>query len=182
LSPIELEIEAAKPEQILHTYEVGQSVRCDKVTGVAVIEAISADGKKLTLKAGNLKAVVKKSEVSPLAVDGSHARKKAEQRQIVKRLQAQQNADQRQSIPKGRFETECDVRGMRAQEALQILQEFLDNAVLVGLNTVGVIHGQGTGALKKAVREYLKTYPQVRDFFPEQAHLGGDGKTIIEMQ
>lgn len=76
----------------------------------------------------------------------------------------------------------CDVRGQRADEALLAVEEFLDEAILSGYSAVAVIHGLGTGALKREIRHYLGQSAYVKRFYPAQATQGGDGKTIIELQ
>jgi DNA mismatch repair protein MutS2 len=75
----------------------------------------------------------------------------------------------------------CDVRGQRADEAVMAVEKFLDDAVMSGYHAVAVIHGMGTGALKKEIRNYLAGSAYVRRFYPAQATQGGDGKTIIEL-
>jgi DNA mismatch repair protein MutS2 len=75
-----------------------------------------------------------------------------------------------------------DVRGHRADEALAEVQDFLDKAVLEGADTVFVIHGHGTGALRRAVREYLATSAYVERFRPGGAGEGGDGVSIVTVR
>lgn len=75
----------------------------------------------------------------------------------------------------------CDVRGQRADEAVMHVEKFLDDAVISGYQAVAIIHGLGTGALKKEIRNYLSNSGYVRRFYPAQATQGGDGKTIIEL-
>jgi DNA mismatch repair protein MutS2 len=183
LAPLDAELLAHEPEKPRHTFEIGQDVKHPKLAGKSHIVALSSDGKKVTLVNGTIHLVVKASEVEPLGLnpDAIKAIKKAEHRQLLHRIH-QQQAPLGQPAFQGTFSLECNVRGKRTVEALEEVQAFLDNAHRVGLNTVGIVHGQGTGALKKAVRDYLKTCPFVKDFYPEQAHLGGDGKTIVEMK
>jgi DNA mismatch repair protein MutS2 len=75
-----------------------------------------------------------------------------------------------------------DVRGMRADEALNELQNCLDRAAMEEAGTIFVIHGHGTGALRKAVREYLATSPYVERFRPGGAGEGGDGVSVISLK
>lgn len=75
-----------------------------------------------------------------------------------------------------------DLRGMRADDALRALQEFLDRTVLEGAEAVFVIHGHGTGALRKVVREYLATSPYVERFRPGGPGEGGDGVSILSLK
>ncbi len=183
LAPLDAELLAHESEKIVYAFEVGQDVKHPKLAGKSQIVAMSSDGKKVTLKNGMISLVVKTSEVEPLGLspEAVKAVKKAEHRKLLHRIH-QQHAELGKPQSQGTFALECNVRGKRAIDALEAVQAFLDNAHRVGLNTVGIVHGQGTGALKKAVRDYLKTCPFVKDFYPEQAHLGGDGKTIVEMK
>jgi DNA mismatch repair protein MutS2 len=183
LAPLNAELLAHEPEKPRHTFEIGQDVKHPKLAGKSHIVALSSDGKKVTLVNGTIHLVVKASEVEPLGLnpDAIKAIKKAEHRKLLHRIH-QQQAPLGQPAFQGTFSLECNVRGKRTVEALEEVQAFLDNAHRVGLNTVAIVHGQGTGALKKAVRDYLKTTPYIKDFYPEQAHLGGDGKTIVEMK
>jgi DNA mismatch repair protein MutS2 len=75
-----------------------------------------------------------------------------------------------------------DVRGQRADEALTELEAFLDRTALEGADTVFVIHGHGTGALRKAVREFLATSPYVERFRPGGAGEGGDGVSVVSLR
>jgi DNA mismatch repair protein MutS2 len=185
MTPLEAELVAHTPEKETHVFRVGDAVRHPRLNAKTEVMAISADGKKITVKSGGISLVVSPEELEPAGLDAKSmlALKRAEKREILKRIQQQpREAVQERQLPKGRMAFECDVRGKRAAEAIEEVQAFLDNAHMVGLNTVGIIHGLGTGALKKAVRDYLKTNPFVQDYYPEQAHLGGDGKTIVEVR
>ncbi|HEY4612701.1 MAG TPA: endonuclease MutS2 [Bacteroidota bacterium] len=77
--------------------------------------------------------------------------------------------------------TEIDVRGMLGDEALERVQRFLDDAVVTGLHRVDIIHGKGTGALRKKVTEFLKGYPQVKNFRLGEWNEGGSGVTVVEL-
>jgi DNA mismatch repair protein MutS2 len=187
LAPIEADLQEHAASPPTYTFHVGEDVRHPKLAGKSKVVSISSDGKKLTLQNGGIHLVVKTAEVEPLGLSAESvkAMKKAAYRQLKQRIQQQhQQQEQVMNVAsiRGTFKLECDVRGKRVHEALIELEAFLDNAHMTGLNTVSVIHGQGTGALKQAVRDYLKTCVFVADYYPEQAHLGGDGKTIIEMK
>jgi DNA mismatch repair protein MutS2 len=76
---------------------------------------------------------------------------------------------------------ELDLRGYRAEDALLKVEEFLDKALRHGLSSVRIIHGKGTGALRRAVREMLADHPLARSFAPEAHERGGDGVTVVEL-
>ena len=76
---------------------------------------------------------------------------------------------------------ELNLVGMRTGEALRKLEEFLDQAYLTNRSEVRVIHGIGSGALKKAVHEYLETSPYCAGFRQAEPHQGGAGATIAKI-
>ena len=76
---------------------------------------------------------------------------------------------------------ELDLRGMRAEEALIEVEEFLDKALRDGLSSVRIIHGKGTGVLRQAVRELLEHHPLARRFRSETPDRGGSGATAVEL-
>ncbi len=78
--------------------------------------------------------------------------------------------------------TEIDIRGFTGDEAALELDRFIDNSVMAGLSTVWIIHGKGTGALKKAVREYLKNNQSVKNFRSGVYGEGEDGVTVAELK
>ena len=77
---------------------------------------------------------------------------------------------------------EVDLRGMMTDEAIGALDLFLDNAVMGKLDEVRIIHGKGTGAVRKAVREHLKRSRYVKSFRPGRYGEGEDGVTIAELR
>lgn len=79
------------------------------------------------------------------------------------------------------FKQEIDVRGMRADEALQAVTYFIDDAIRFSSPRVRILHGTGTGALRQAIRRYLKTVPAVTDFRDEDVRLGGAGITVVTL-
>jgi len=100
--------------------------------------------------------------------------KKSAQAQISKKTQSEIRQKQLN------FSQEIDVRGMRAIQAIEAVQYFIDDALVANVQRVRVLHGTGEGALRQAIRQYLATCPQVKRFFDESVQLGGAGITIIE--
>lgn len=80
-----------------------------------------------------------------------------------------------------RHSNELDIRGFRVEDALIEVDKFLDEAILSGLNEVYIIHGKGTGALKKAVHEFLDRHRRVKSKGFPQWNLGDTGMTVVEL-
>ncbi|MCR5191398.1 MAG: Smr/MutS family protein, partial [Bacteroidales bacterium] len=79
------------------------------------------------------------------------------------------------------FNLELDIRGMRAQEAIDELEHYIDDALLLQIHEVRIIHGKGDGILRKVVREFLAKNSDVRSFRDEAMERGGYGATVVEM-
>jgi len=80
------------------------------------------------------------------------------------------------------FKSEIDIRGFRADEALQEVQELVDKAMMFGVSQVRVLHGKGNGILRKLIREYLATMPGIKSFADELIEHGGTGITVIKLE
>lgn len=79
------------------------------------------------------------------------------------------------------FKQDIDVRGMRGDEALQAVTYFVDDAILIGMSRVRILHGTGTGILRTLIRQYLQTVPGVRHFADEHVQFGGAGITVVDL-
>lgn len=79
------------------------------------------------------------------------------------------------------FKQDIDVRGMRGDEALQAVMYFIDDAILVGISRVRILHGTGTGALRQIIREYLRTVKGVHNYQDEHVQFGGAGITVVDL-
>lgn len=80
-----------------------------------------------------------------------------------------------------RIQTELDLRGLTVSEAVDSVEKYLDEVLLASLPTVRLIHGKGTGALRKAVQDYLQGHPHVQGFRLGEPGEGGAGVTVVEM-
>lgn len=78
------------------------------------------------------------------------------------------------------FHQDLDIRGMRGDEALSAVQYFIDDAILVGVQQVRILHGKGNGILRQLVRQYLGTVPNVIRYHDEDIRFGGTGITVAE--
>ncbi len=80
------------------------------------------------------------------------------------------------------FKQDIDVRGMRGDEALQAVMYFIDDAILVGMPRVRILHGTGTGILRQLIRDYLHSAPGVRNYQDEHVQFGGSGITVVDLE
>ena len=79
------------------------------------------------------------------------------------------------------FRQDLDVRGMRGDEALNAVTYFIDDAILVGMSRVRILHGTGSGILRQLIRQYLATVPNVTAFRDEHVQFGGAGITVVDI-
>ena len=146
----------------------GDTVELVKMGTQAAVLEVNKDG-SLQLQAGILKITAKQDEVRVVEGESIKAAKK-----VVAR--AEHKLRSLGASP------EVDLRGMMTDEAIGALDLFLDNAVLGRLGEVRIIHGKGTGAVRKAVREHLKRSRYIKSFRPGRYGEGEDGVTIAELR
>jgi DNA mismatch repair protein MutS2 len=79
------------------------------------------------------------------------------------------------------FRQDLDVRGMRGDEAINAVTYFIDDAILVGMSRVRILHGTGTGILRQLIRQYLATIPNVKKYRDEHVQFGGAGITVVDL-
>jgi DNA mismatch repair protein MutS2 len=79
------------------------------------------------------------------------------------------------------FSHEIDVRGLRGDEALLKVQHFVDDAILIGVSQVRILHGKGNGILRSLIRDYLNALPNVLSCRDEHVQFGGAGITVVEL-
>ena len=79
------------------------------------------------------------------------------------------------------FKPDIDVRGMRGDEAIQTVMHFIDDATLIGMSRVRILHGTGNGILRNLIRQYLHTVPAVKDYHDEHVQFGGHGITVVDL-
>ncbi|WP_297210785.1 endonuclease MutS2 [uncultured Flavonifractor sp.] len=146
----------------------GDTVELVKMGTQATVLSVNKDG-SLQLQAGILKITAKQEEVRVVEGESIKSAKKVVQR-------AEHKLRTLGASP------EVDLRGMMTDEAIAALDLFLDSAVLGKLNEVRIIHGKGTGAVRKAVREHLKRSRYIKSFRPGRYGEGEDGVTIAELK
>jgi DNA mismatch repair protein MutS2 len=169
---IEAEVEGVK-EGIYKSYqqqskgsiEVGSHVRLRSGGGLGLVTEIKK--KEAIVELGNMYLTVKLRDLE-LVVNP-----------IIKQQTATVKTDTLQTS--SRFEAYIDIRGMRYEDALDRIQAFMDNALMASVTEVKIIHGKGSGALRKVVSSKLREYKAVvHSYHPEQ-NQGGDGVTIVQL-
>lgn len=80
------------------------------------------------------------------------------------------------------FKTELDIRGARVNEALDIVMKYVDDAIMLGMSSVRIIHGKGTGALREEIQKFVRTTPGVASVKDEHIQFGGTGVTIVTFE
>ncbi|MCC2256601.1 endonuclease MutS2 [Intestinimonas aquisgranensis] len=151
--------------------KAGDTVELVKMGTRASVISVNKDG-SLQLQAGILKITAKQEEVRVVEDAGGGGKKQA--------VQIAQRAEHK--LRSLGASPEVDLRGMMTDEALLVLDRFLDSAVMGRLDTVTVIHGKGTGAVRKAVRDHLKRSKYVKSFRPGRFGEGEDGVTVVELR
>ena len=152
--------------------EVGDTVELPGVKTHATVLSVNKDG-TLQLQAGMLKINAKPDEV--FLVEGASAKQK-------KAAQTQPRKGKTTVPPRSAASMELDIRGMMTDEAECVVDRFLDEAVMGRLNQVTIIHGKGTGALRKAVHTQLKRHPYVKAYRLGMFGEGEDGVTVVELK
>ena len=159
--------EAKKKETPARPISEGDTVELLKLGTMAKVIQVNRDG-SLELQAGALKLTAKQDEVNLVELKKSDS----VNRPIPTSGQAIRRAAQ----------AELDLRGMTADEAVAVLEKFLDDALLSNLPSVRIIHGKGTGVLRNAVSDCLRKHKRVRSFRLGVYGEGEDGVTIVEMK
>jgi len=161
-------IPSASAEQ--QTFAVGDTVRMRGLTTVGTVESIS--GKEATVVFGDVRTKVKTSRLE-------HTVKAPED---SKPATFGISRETRQTIDshKLNFHQDLDVRGMRGDEALNAVQHFIDDAILVGMSRVRILHGKGNGILRQLIRQYLQSIPNVTGCKDEHVQFGGAGITVVD--
>lgn len=154
-----------KPQVI----EVGTKVKMEGQTLPGVVESIK--GKRAQVTFGNMRIMVELARLR--AVSG------AEYREATRPTTARTVVSVDIRERKLNFRDTIDVRGMRAVEALEAVEDLVDDALMVGVSSVTILHGKGTGALKEEIRRYLRTVKDVATIADDHADRGGAGITLV---
>ena len=145
------------------TLGIGDFVKIKNTTSTGKVVDVSNDGKIFFILVGKLKMQVKKEDLIP-------TKEKEEKKTDDYRDYSIQDLDYR-----------IDIRGARPEEIEFDIVKFIDTAYTTSVNRVEILHGKGTGALKKTVRELLSNHDKVKNFYFAPVEYGGEGITIVEL-
>ncbi len=175
--------------------EQGEQVAAEKVSGAAKVEedniirkgdyvrlfgrdvageVLDVTGKSIMVAFGSMITTVKESKLEKMS--RGEARKLQRPGSTSASITGFSLRDKKLN-----FKAERDVRGMRAEEAIDVISRFIDDAVMVNAGEVKILHGKGNGILRHLIREYLATVPPVKSFHDEHVEYGGSGITVVEL-
>ena len=167
-------LKAAANRQTPSTKKVigeGDTVRIKGTTSIGKVVALS--GKSATAVFGGVL-----TKLSADRLELADKPEKEEQRPYMSiGRQTRETIDNK----KLNFRQDIDVRGMRGDEAINEVMHFIDDAILVGMARVRILHGTGSGILRQLIRQYLATVPNVTSFRDEHVQFGGAGITVVEL-
>ena len=167
------EQQARKEAERLAAIVPGSNVKIKGQTSVG--EVLEINGKNAVVAFGSIKTTVKLDRLERTNAQPKQADVSTKSTYISSQTQ--------DSIyeKKLNFKQDIDVRGMRGDEALQAVTYFIDDAILVGMSRVRILHGTGTGILRTLIRQYLQTVPGVSHFADEHIQFGGAGITVVDL-
>ena len=149
--------------------EVGSKVRLVGHEGVGVVQTMR--GKKAQVAFGQMLTTVEVSRLEAISSAEYHrATRPQTPRTVIGSEISQRRLD---------FKSTIDVRGERVVDALDRVRDFVDDALMVGVGSVTILHGKGTGALKDEIRRFLRTVPAVQSAVDDHPDHGGSGITIV---
>ena len=155
-------------------FKVGEKVKV-KSNGL-VGEVTRVNGKTVTISVGNISSTMK--------ADGLERISSNEFRELSRKAfsPAQQRVDASINARKLNFRPEIDIRGTRLSDALDIVTHYIDDAIMLSVGEVRIIHGKGTGVLHEEIQKYLRTIPGIKKVSDEDVRIGGSGVTIVTLE
>lgn len=156
---------------------IGSTVRIKGLTSIGKVESIN--GKKATVIFGDMRTKLRLERL-----ERCEKQEKTETNNKHENLQSYSiSKDTRDAIDsrKLNFKQDIDVRGMRGDEALNAITYFIDDAILLGVSRIRILHGKGNGILRQIIRQYLGTVPNVTHFADEHVQFGGAGITVVDI-
>jgi len=158
--------EEIAPAPVPAEMTVGSNVTVNEGSDTGEVVSLSPDGRNAVVVFGSVKMRIPVADLRP-------ARRRERPTERSTNVQEEKLAT---------VQRDLDLRGLTGEEAIPLVDKFLDDAVLAGLHRIDIIHGKGTGALRKKVTEFLSTHPRVKSFRLGEWNEGGTGATVVELQ
>ncbi len=149
----------------IHDFAVGDYALIKNTNTTGEIIEISANKKNVMLKVGTIKLKVELDQLMP-----------------AKKIKVKPEVDQKLNYSFDSPQIRIDIRGEKPEEAEFEIVKFIDNAYITNVQRVEILHGKGTGALKKTVKEILKNHDKVKNYYFAPIEYGGEGVTIAELK
>jgi DNA mismatch repair protein MutS2 len=141
----------------------------------AVGEVLDVNGKNYLIAFGSMITTLPEKRIEKISKN-----------EYKRQVQANQSVHTTQSFNiserKLNFKPNIDIRGMRAEEAIEKVQDLVDEAVMINVKELKILHGKGNGILRQIVREYLGTLDFIKSYHDEHIEMGGTGITVVEIE
>ena len=157
--------------------QAGDTVRIKGLTTVGKIESITGD--MATAVFGGMKTKMRLNRLEHASAS-TEKDKTEERKENLATYGISKETRKTIDAHKTNFHQDLDVRGMRGDEALNAVQYFIDDAILVGMPRVRILHGKGNGILRQLIRQYLSSVPNVTHYADEHVQFGGAGITVVD--
>lgn len=170
---LKTEAKAKTKEEVLEDrpLRIGDKVMIEGASAAGEVSEIK--GKRVSVEFGNIKTTVDEKKLRRIS-GNEYSRISRQNRQIP-------SLDWEVTQRKSRFKPEIDLRGERAEAALEKVRDLVDEAIMVQYANLRILHGKGDGILRHLIREYLSTVDLVIDFRDEHIEAGGSGVTIVRL-
>ena len=160
------------PKKERAEFELGDQVKIEGQHGVG--EILEIGEKNVVVAFGQLRTSVSRKKLQLI----SNNEAKKELRGTNKTLP---NIHRKLFEKRNNFKPEIDIRGQRAEEAISNIQVFIDEAIMLDVHELRILHGKGNGILREVIREFLGAEPIIKSFRDEHVQFGGAGITIVEI-
>ncbi len=154
--------------------KVGEKVRIKENGMVGEVSRIS--NKAVTVIVGSISSKLPVDKVERISSNEYKTAVKQTTKPVYERV------DSNITARRLNFKPELDIRGERLQEAMETVMHYIDDAIMVGMGSVRIITGKGTGVLREEVQKYLRSVPGIESVSDESIQLGGTGVTIVKFE
>jgi DNA mismatch repair protein MutS2 len=169
--PAEKQEETVAEQKMKAPMKVGDAVRMTDTMAAGEITEIK--DRMVQVETGSFRFLVSIDKIEKIS--------KAELRESLRSAQKYTPTDPVLNQRKLNFKPEIDIRGVRGEEAINQVGNFIDNAIMVQHKNLRILHGKGNGILRQLVRQYLATVNVVKSFRDEHVDMGGSGITVVEL-